>query len=65
MSTEIAYFQKFAHDARSEGGPVRKNSKKKFKKIVQWSYPKKVSGEGVLSFLKDFPILSELSDEII
>ena len=46
-------------------GPYEKSPKKKCKKIVQWSYPKRVSGEGVLSFLKDFPILSELSDEII
>ena len=52
--------------ARSEGLPYRKKSlKKNYEKIVQWSYPKRVLGEGVLSFLKDFPILSELSDEII
>ena len=50
-----------ASDARSEGEPVRIQ----LKNIVEWSYPKRVSGEGVLSFLKDFHILSELSDEII
>ena len=54
----------FTYDARSEGLPYEKSPKKKSEKIVQWSYLKRVSGEGVLSFLKDFPILSELSDEI-
>ena len=45
--------------------PHEKSPKKKSEKIVQWSNPKRVSGEGLVSFLKDFLIFSELSDKII
>ena len=45
------------NDARSEGAPYEKSPKKNKKKIVQWSHQKRVLGEGVQVFLKDFPYI--------
>ena len=47
-------FEKYICDARSEGGLVRKKSKKKWEKIVHWSHLKRMSGEGVQFFIKRF-----------
>ena len=47
-------FLLYIHDARSEGAPYEKIPKNKWEKIMQWSHQKRVSGEGVWFFLRDF-----------